>query len=150
MIEIPSTSSRKLSETRKCRFPSSTVILEMPAPARAEPSICCSDAGRKIDFNDEQPKSALGSIRVSFDPDSNVNDESDLHDEKELSPRNSTEAGRQIDCNDEQPYSARDPIRASFDPYSNVNEESSLQCEKDMSPRNSTEAGREIDCNDEQ
>jgi hypothetical protein len=39
---------------------------------------------------------------VSFDPDSNVNDESDLHHEKELSPTNSTEAGRQIDFSDEQ------------------------------------------------
>jgi hypothetical protein len=70
------------------------MMYEMPVPARAEPSICCSDAGRQIDSNDEQPKSALGSIRVSFDPDSNVNDESDSQHMKELSPRNSTEVGR--------------------------------------------------------
>jgi hypothetical protein len=60
-----------------------------------------SDAGKSIDFSDEQPESALASIRVSFDPDSNVNDESDLHDEKECSPRNLTDEGRQIDCNNE-------------------------------------------------
>jgi hypothetical protein len=48
-----------------------------------------------------QQESALNSIRVGFDPDSNVNVESDWHQNKEPSPRNSTEAGRQIDSNDE-------------------------------------------------
>jgi hypothetical protein len=61
-----------------------------------------TDAGRQIDFNDEQLQSALESIPVSFDPGSNVNDESDSHPEKDLTPRNSTDAGRQIDFNDEQ------------------------------------------------
>jgi hypothetical protein len=51
-------------------------------------------------------ESALDSIRVSFDPNSNVNDDSELHELKELLPRNSTEAGRQIDFNNEQPESA--------------------------------------------
>jgi hypothetical protein len=73
------------------------VILEIPVRASAEPSIICSEAGRQIDCNDEQREKAFASIRVSFDPDSNVNDESDEHDEKELVPRNSTVAGRQID-----------------------------------------------------
>jgi hypothetical protein len=41
-------------------------------------------------------------MRVNFEPDSNGNDESDSHDEKEHSPRNSTDAGRQIDANFEQ------------------------------------------------
>jgi hypothetical protein len=58
--------------------------------------------GIRIDFNNEQPKNACASIRVNFDPDSNVNDESRLHPKKELSPRNSTEAGRQSDFNEEQ------------------------------------------------
>jgi hypothetical protein len=62
--------------------------------------------GIQIDVNDEQSESARASIRVSFDPDSNVNEESDSHDEKEPSARNSTEAGIQIDCNDEQPDTA--------------------------------------------
>jgi hypothetical protein len=30
-----------------------------------------------------------------------VKDESDVHEQNELSPRNSTDAGRQIDSNDE-------------------------------------------------
>jgi hypothetical protein len=89
-------------------------------------------------------------MRVSFEPDSNINDESDVHDKKELSPRNSSEAGRQIDFNDEQPESAFASIRVSLDPFSNVNDESDSQSEKDSSPRNSTEAGRQIDFNDEQ
>jgi hypothetical protein len=79
-----------------------------------------------------------------------VNDESSVHFEKELSPRNSTDAGRQIDCNDEQPESARDSIRLSFDLYSNVNNESDLHNEKERLPRNSTDAGRQNDFNDEQ
>jgi hypothetical protein len=61
-----------------------------------------TDAGRQIDFNEEQGESARASIRVSFDPGSNVNDESESHSLKEASPRNSTEAGRQIDFNEEQ------------------------------------------------
>jgi hypothetical protein len=59
-------------------------MIEIPVLARAEPSIWCSEAGRQIDFNIEQPENAFASIRVSFDPDSNVNDDSDSHDEKEL------------------------------------------------------------------
>jgi hypothetical protein len=55
MTETPSKSTRKLSERRKCRFSSSTVRLEMPVLARAEPLIFWSEAGRQIDFNDEQP-----------------------------------------------------------------------------------------------
>jgi hypothetical protein len=78
------------------------VIDEMPVPARAEPSIVCSDAGTQIDFNDEQSEKVKPSIRLSFEPDSNENDESDLHLAKECFPRNSTEAGRQTDSNDEQ------------------------------------------------
>jgi hypothetical protein len=56
----------------------------------------------KIDSNDEQSESAFVSIRLTFDPDSNAKDESDVHDLKELSPTNSTDAGRQIDFNDEK------------------------------------------------
>jgi hypothetical protein len=77
-------------------------MLEMRLLARAESPIISSDAGRQIDGNDEQPRSALDSIRRSFDPDSNVNDESDPHKKKGFSPTNSTEAGRQIDFSDEQ------------------------------------------------
>jgi hypothetical protein len=62
-----------------------------------------TEAGRQIHCNDEQPERASSAIRVSFDPDSNVNVESEMHPQKEFQPRNSTEAGRQIDPNDEQP-----------------------------------------------
>jgi hypothetical protein len=42
-----------------------------------------TDAGRQIDLKDEQPESALNSIRVSVDPGSNVNEESNSHELKE-------------------------------------------------------------------
>jgi hypothetical protein len=83
-----------------------------------------TDAGREIDFNDEQQQIAAASIRVSFDPDSNVNDESDVHPIKVQAPRNSTDAGKQMDSNDEQLESACDSTRVRFDPDSNINEQS--------------------------
>jgi hypothetical protein len=61
-----------------------------------------TDAGRQIDCNEKPSQKVLASIRVSFDPDSNVNNESNLHGEKEPTRRNPTDAGRQIDFNDEQ------------------------------------------------
>jgi hypothetical protein len=88
------------------------------------------DRGIRIDSNDEQSESAFASIRVSFDPDSKVNDESDVHEENEDSPINTTEAGRQTDANDEQPSSAFASIRGSFDPDSKVNEQSESHQEK--------------------
>jgi hypothetical protein len=79
-----------------------------------------TDAGRQIDFNNEQLESASASIRVSLDPDSNVSDESDLHKSKERCPRNSTEAGRQIDRRDVQPHSPFGSIRLSLESDSNA------------------------------
>jgi hypothetical protein len=79
-----------------------------------------------------------------------VNVESEVHQEKELLPRDSIEAGRQIACNDEQLENADPSIRVSFDPDSNVNIESEVHPQKEFIPRDSTEAGRQIDCNDEQ
>jgi hypothetical protein len=61
-----------------------------------------TDAGIQIDVNDEQPESARASIRVSFEPDSNVNDERDFKLQKHLRHNISTEAGIQIDWNLEQ------------------------------------------------
>jgi hypothetical protein len=124
-------------------------MLEMPVPARAEESICWSDAGRHIDSSEKQPESASASIPVSFEPDSKENDESDSHQLKHFSPRNSTDAGRKMDSNDEQRESAFDSIRLSFDPDSNVNDESDSHLRKEPLPRNSTDAGRQIDLNDE-
>jgi hypothetical protein len=65
-----------------------------------------TEAGRQIDCNDEQLENASRSIRVSFDPDSNVNVESEMHPKKDLHPRNWIAAGRQIDCNNEQSENA--------------------------------------------
>jgi hypothetical protein len=73
-----------------------------------------------------------------------------LHDDKQPSPRDSTEAGKQIDLNDKQQDRARDSIRVSFEPDSNVSNESELHDDKQPSPRDSTEAGRQIDSNDKQ
>jgi hypothetical protein len=79
-----------------------------------------------------------------------VNDDIDVHPEKELFPRYSTEAGRQIDFNDEQPENADPSIRVSFDSGSNVNDDIDLHLQKEVSPRDLTEAGRQIDLKDEQ
>jgi hypothetical protein len=57
---------------------------------------------------------------VSVDQNSNVNDESDLQGDKELSPRNFTDAGRQIDWNDEQSESALASISSRVDSDSNA------------------------------
>jgi hypothetical protein len=45
-----------------------------------------TDAGMQIDFNPEQQKSASASIRFSFDPRSNVNDDSQPSEEKDRNP----------------------------------------------------------------
>jgi hypothetical protein len=112
--------------------------------------IICSDAGIKNDFNDEQPRNAPSSIRLSFDPDSNVNDESDLHQQKDPPQRTSTDAGIQIVLSDEHEANEFSEIRVSVDPNSNVNEESNVHSKKQRSQRISTDDGIEIDCNDEQ
>jgi hypothetical protein len=142
ITDVPAESTRKLPETLKYRFPGSTLTLEIPDCARAEPSIISSEAGRQIDFNDEQSESALASIRASFEPDSNVNDESREHDQNEHSPINSTEAGRQIDSNEIHSESALASIRVNFEQDWNANDERALHAERDLSPRDSTEAGR--------
>jgi hypothetical protein len=79
-----------------------------------------TDAGRHIDFNEEQLERAYASMPFSLEPNSNVNVESDLHEKKELSPRNSTDAGRQIDFNDEQQDSECATISSSLHSNSNA------------------------------
>jgi hypothetical protein len=61
-----------------------------------------TDAGRQMDFNDEQQENVFAPIRVTVDLDSTVNDESESHPWKHSSPIIRTLAGRQTDCNDEQ------------------------------------------------
>jgi hypothetical protein len=79
-----------------------------------------TERGRQIDCNDAQRESAFVSIRLSFDPDSNVNDESEEHDEKEFSERNSTKEGTQTDRNDEKCTNKSAPISYSFEWNSNA------------------------------
>jgi hypothetical protein len=86
---------------------------------------------------------------VSFDPDSNVNDVSEVHAAKHSEQRISTDAGMQIDVNDMQFIKALCPIRVNFDRESNVNDESE-QLRKQSSSITSTDAGILIDLNDEQ
>jgi hypothetical protein len=75
----------------------------MRARGRAKAQIVSTDAGIKNDFTDEHSQNAYSSMRISLDPDSKVNDESDLHSRKQRSQRTSTDAGRQIVFNDKQP-----------------------------------------------
>jgi hypothetical protein len=63
------------------------------------------------------------SIWVSFDPGWKVNEESDRHELKHLSPRIATEEGMQIDVKDEHSKNAFRSIRISLESDSNVNEE---------------------------
>jgi hypothetical protein len=83
-----------------------------------------SDAGKWSDANDERPESAFASIRIKFEPDSNVNDDSELQRDKHSSQRISTEAVIQVDSDDEHKASAFASIRIKFDPDSNANVES--------------------------
>jgi hypothetical protein len=53
--------------------------------------------GMKTDFSNEQFENDFSSIRISFDPLSNVNEESKRQSEKEFEPRISTDAGIQIE-----------------------------------------------------
>jgi hypothetical protein len=65
----------------------------MPVFESAELAIIWRDAGMKNDFNDEHSWNASASIRLSFDPDSKVNDESDAHEWKQPVQNNLTDIG---------------------------------------------------------
>jgi hypothetical protein len=77
-------------------------------------------AGIVIDSNDVQSEKAFSEIRVSWDPESNVNEESDLHVRKQPSGIIVTDAGRQKDRNREQNESAVCPTSSSSDWNSNA------------------------------
>jgi hypothetical protein len=51
-----------------------------------------TEAGRQIDLNDEQWESAFASIRVSLDPLSMINEQSDSQSQKLQAPRMSISA----------------------------------------------------------
>jgi hypothetical protein len=81
-----------------------------------------TDHGIQIDFNARQEQNVPYSIRVSFESDSNSNDERDKQDEKHFSPRTLTYDATQIDFNALQPQNAFPSIRASCESDLNVNE----------------------------
>jgi hypothetical protein len=56
-----------------------------------------TDEGMKTDFSNEQLENDCSSIRISFDPLSNVNEESERQSEKQSRPRISTDAGIQTE-----------------------------------------------------
>jgi hypothetical protein len=53
------------------------VIPEIRALAKAGPSIISNEEGRQMVRRDEQPLHTFASIRLSLDPGSNVNEESE-------------------------------------------------------------------------
>jgi hypothetical protein len=67
--------------------------------ASEEPAITSTEAGIEISRNQRQEENTLPLMRVSLEPDSKVNEESDGHDEKEQAAIKSTESGRQIEAN---------------------------------------------------
>jgi hypothetical protein len=123
----------------KCRLPSSTVILEIPVNDRAEPSIHSSAAGIQIDFKDQHPQNALAPIRRNSDPESKLNEETDLHLKKHFPHRISTEDGIQTDVNNEHDKNAATPIRFNLEPDSKCNEEREKQPLKQLVQSSSTD-----------
>jgi hypothetical protein len=99
--------------------------------------IISTEPGREIDCSDRHPESAFASIRVSFEQDSNVNDESDAQPERYLSPITSTKQGIQIDISLEQPVNAFASIRVSFESDSKTNPERPSQKLKEYAHRTS-------------
>jgi hypothetical protein len=69
------------------------------------------------------PKRKSSLTPRNFDPDSNVTEESNLHSEKQLSPKSSTDAGRMISIKP-VPLNGHPSIRDNLDPDSNTTEES--------------------------
>jgi hypothetical protein len=57
----------------------------------------------QIDSSEKQPENASRSIRPSLEFDSNVNVESEVHQEKQDSQRTVTEEGIQSNLSDEHP-----------------------------------------------
>jgi hypothetical protein len=80
------------------------------------------------------------SIRDNLVPVSNVTKKSDLQQEKQLSPKNTTDEGRMISIKP-VPWNACLSIRDNLVPVSNITEQNNLHQEKQSSPKNTTELG---------
>jgi hypothetical protein len=78
-------------------------------PKHDEPIISTED-GIQIDTSDEHPENARSSIRRTFEPDSNITDESETQPRKHSRGTISTNAGMHIDSSDEQFENACDLI----------------------------------------
>jgi hypothetical protein len=70
-------------------------------------------------------KNEYPSVRNNFDPDSNVTEKSDLHSEKQPSPKASTDEGIVI-SNKPVLQNAHPSIRDKVNPDANVTKESDL------------------------
>jgi hypothetical protein len=90
--EIPSKSIREFSTTRKCEFPSSTVMNDIFGEQNAETSIFRTCAGIRMDLSDEHSEKASPSISCNAEPDSNDTVESERHPRKHSLQRISTAA----------------------------------------------------------
>jgi hypothetical protein len=77
-------------------------------------------AGMQIRGNGGESENGKASTRDSFDPDSNVTNESDLQSEKHLWQIISIEAGMKMEDSEEQPENASASIRVSFDRRDNI------------------------------
>jgi hypothetical protein len=82
------------------------VLFKITWLEKDEASISFTEAGIEIDLSDEQDENADSSIRSSVDSDSNVNVESDSHQEKHDLQRILTEEGIETDLSDEQDENA--------------------------------------------
>jgi hypothetical protein len=83
------------------------------------PSIS-TEEGMKIDENNEQPENADSAIDESWEIDSNVTVERDLHPDKHDLPSISTEEGMKIDESDEQSWNADSAIDESWESDSKI------------------------------
>jgi hypothetical protein len=78
--------------------------------------------GSEIDLSDEEPENALFPIFVSFDPDSNVNEERYLRPDSAPSEMAVSDAGSERDDKQLHPDSAQESINSRFDTDSKANE----------------------------
>jgi hypothetical protein len=89
----------------------------------------------KMDFNKEHFENDLSSIRISFDPLSNINEESERQSEKQLGPKISTDAGIQIErIDDFNNEDASCSILVIFDEDANLNspDDERIQSDRDI------------------
>jgi hypothetical protein len=90
-------------------------------PTMKEPSTIQTEAGRRIDFMEQQSHRVPCRISLSFDPGSNVSEFRRCKPAKHFVGRTSTIGGTEIDCRCEHPQNAFSPISPRFEPTSKFN-----------------------------